>query len=680
MRSPLGSLRAKAPVAYAGRAAVLPWTGLARPQTQEAQMRAMGSVGTLYAILDRTTSAVASARWRLWKTARSGLDEDRTEVTRHLALDIWNRPNPFMDQALFVETFSQHLDLVGEGWLLIVGNPVAKALPAELWPVVPFRMLPLPHPTEFLSGYEYHGPDGEVVELGVTEVVRLIKPHPLDPYRGMGAVQTILADLDATKYSAEWNRNFFINSAEPGGIVEYERRLSDEEFNEVTARWREQHRGVANAHRVAIIEQGKWVDRKYSMRDMEFNALRAASREIIMEAFGFPKAMLGVVTDVNRANAEANETMFARWLVTPRLERIKRALNSQFLPRFGGAATGLEFDFDTVIPEDREADDRELTSKATAAQQLIGSGGYGPSVLEALGLPEIVFTPTPTPAPAGPAPALAPGTPAGPPAPAVPPPAARLALPAGTTALEQVRVDYDSALGRLLHAWAPVLEDQITALEHQVEQALEHDDVAALAAIHASPDDAERVLRDALADMADVAASRIAEEASAQGVTVTPPKVDPAVRAGDRVTVVAFGAELGAIAATVAALLAAEMAAAAAAEALRLFTPGAAAKTISRAVGRFLRGRSDRSRRERLGAALHRATNTGRIGTLRVAPNARYYADEVNDANRCEPCSMIDGHEFGSVDAADAVYGGGGYPACLGGDRCRGTVRAVWEG
>jgi hypothetical protein len=48
----------------------------------------------------------------------------------------------------------------------------------------------------------------------------------MDPYRGMGVVQTILVDLDATRASAEWNRNFFLNSAEPGGIVEVDRRLT----------------------------------------------------------------------------------------------------------------------------------------------------------------------------------------------------------------------------------------------------------------------------------------------------------------------------------------------------------------------------------------------------------------------------------------------------------------------
>src|SRR5690606_31685077 len=119
--------------------------------------------------------------------------------------------------------------------------------------------------------YVYTSPSGEQVPLAVDDVIFLRRPNPLDPYRGMSVVQTILMDIDATAASAEWNANFFRNSAEPGGIVEAERRLTDDEFSEFRARWAEQHRGVQNAHRVAVLENGlKWVDRKYTMRDMQF--------------------------------------------------------------------------------------------------------------------------------------------------------------------------------------------------------------------------------------------------------------------------------------------------------------------------------------------------------------------------------------------------------------------------
>jgi hypothetical protein len=197
-----------------------------------------------------------------------------------------------------------------------------------------------------------------------------------------------------------WNRNFFHNDASPGGIIEVDKRLDEGEFDEMTRRWREQHQGVRNAHRVAVIEQGKWVDRSFSMRDMQFSELRNVSRELIREAFGYPKPMLGSVDDINRANAEAGELVFARWVLKQRLERIKGALNHDYLPLFG--VTDLEFDYEDPTPQDRAADLAERQAAIDMAISLIEAGFDAAEVLKFLGLPDLDFT-RPKPAPAAPA-------------------------------------------------------------------------------------------------------------------------------------------------------------------------------------------------------------------------------------------------------------------------------------
>lgn len=716
MRSPLGTLFSnRAPVPYVPRShAHFPFL---QRRDAEAQMRAMGSVGTLFAIVRRTTEATSQVEWKLWRKAKSGMDEDRTEVTSHAALDLWERPNPFMPRQEFIETFQQHIDLTGEGWWVISRHP-RISIPLELWPVRPDRMEPRPDPEEFLTGYLYRGPAGEQVPLKLDEVIQLRNPNPLDPYRGMGPVQALLADIDASKYSAEWNRNFFYNSAEPGGIIEVDKRLSDDEFDEFRDRWAEQHRGVANAHRVGVLESGmKWVDRKYTMRDMQFTELRAVSREIIREAFGFPKPMLGTVDDANRANMEAAEVIFARYLLVPRLERIKQALNGELLPLFGATAKDLEFDYVDPVPADRDLEARELTAKAEAAKALVEAGAYGPEVLGAVGLPEIPFgQPDADPnrelliklvtsAPAALAPLIlpllgikVPPPPAPEPAPTPPPapdaapaeaePQARSVSvfdlararpraphthrPSPRAAqdddeddeLDQVRATFEAALEQLLGGWEAVSADQRDELVKQVQSAVEDSDPAALAALSASTEEAASVLREALVSMYSQAARQVQAEAAARGAEVQEPEVPEE--------------DLGLLAVTVAALLASGLAAAAGAEALRLLTPGAAAGEVAAGVRRFLEGLSDRGLRDGLGGALHRAQNQARLGILAlvvaVNPDAQVVAVERLDANRCEPCGEIDGRVFESISEAWAAYGTGGYHSCLGGSRCRGTV------
>lgn len=720
------ALENKAPVPYVGRGSI--GQPRYRANGSESQLRAMGSVGTLFSIVDRNATSVSAVDWHLYRKAKPGQRaKDREEVTKHAALDVWDKPNPFFTQQLLVETGQQFYELIGEEVFVVARNPSFK-LPLELWPVRPDRMHPIPGKDEYLVGWVYTSPDGLQIPLQLDEVIQIRRPNPIDPYRGIGAVQTILADLEGVALSAEWNRNFFANSAEPGGIVEIERRLSDDEFEELTSRWREQHQGTGNAHRVAILEQAKWVDRKYSMRDMQFAEMRAVSSKIIREAFGMPAFALGEVQDINRATAEAASVWFAEQITVPRLERIKQALNSQFLPMFGTTGKGLEFDYDSPIPVDREAEDRELESKARAAQILIDAGVYGPEALATAGLPDMSFgepgadknrellirlvTRAPLLAPTilpmlgfeVPDPPSA-DAPSGPPQAAL---AARLDLPArpapalpavdararkkaaGPPApdVAQVKVDHQEALDRLLGAFEPVVASWIDDLAGQIELAVDGGEAETLGSLALDVSGAAEVIRKALAGMAQTAAARMVEECAAEGVDVSAPAVDEALRAASVHHLVAFGSELVEIATAVAQVIGNGLSLSAAQEAVRLFVPGAdgAAQTGSEVAGKvkgFLSGLKGQFRSAQLSAVLHRATNVGRLATLKVAlkvrPDGRIFATEVNDKNRCKPCEDLDGTEFVSIAEAQGEYAGGPYWACQGREKCRGTFYVTWK-
>lgn len=376
------------PVPFASRAAS---NGvLVARRDAEHQMRAMTAVGTLFAIVDRMAGAVSLVDWKLYRTAKSGLKEDRQEVTTHAALDLWRKPNPFMPRQEYVETFQQHYDLTGEAWWVIARAGNAR-LPLEMWPVRPDRIMPVPDKDTFLKGYMYTGPDGDRIPLELDEVIQLRRPNPLDPYRGLSPVLSILPDLDTSRYAAEWSRAFFLNHAAPGGIIEVPNGLSDTEFDELRDRWNEQHRGVNNAHKVAILEHGTWKDRTISQRDMQFVELRGATRDAIREAYGIPKFAVGDLDDVNRAVAEAAKAWFAEQLTVPRLERIKGALNNELLPMFGPTAKGLEFDYSDPVPPDTTVEAQQLTARANAASVLISVGLDAGDVLPACGLPEMRY-------------------------------------------------------------------------------------------------------------------------------------------------------------------------------------------------------------------------------------------------------------------------------------------------
>lgn len=382
--------RAEAPIPYVARAA-MSWLSREVNRTDTvAQLSVYESVSTLHAIVNRIMTATAGVEWNLYRLPRSLDPEGRKLVTgAHPIKSLLMQPNPFQTRMTFTQAQQQHEDLAGESDIVVYRHPTL-GIPAELWLARPDRMTPNPHPTRFIDGWVYRSPDGEEVELTNDEVVQVkAGPHPRDPYRGLSAVPPAMIDLEAWELAARWNLNFFHNSAQPGGIIESPRELTDPEFERFTKRWREQHRGVANAHRVAILEGMKWVDRSYSPRDMEFVSLRGFSSETIREAFGFPKPMLGGTDDVNKAAAWAAQAIFARWLIKPRLELKREAWNLRIIPMFGALGDRMMVDFDNPIPEDREDDDRERTSVSTAVAQLVAAGFYGPDVAEHYGLPAL---------------------------------------------------------------------------------------------------------------------------------------------------------------------------------------------------------------------------------------------------------------------------------------------------
>ncbi len=266
-----------------------------------------------------------------------------------------------------------------------------------------------------MAGWIYTSPDGqEKIPLTAREVIYNRYPDPMDPLGGAGPVGSVLTDLETQRLGAEWNRAFFYNSATPGGVIQVDHALDDGEFDELVERWREAHRGVSRAHRVAVLEGGQtWVPNSMTVRDMDFGNLRTSGRDIIREALGMHKVMTGVTDDVNRANAQTGEEVFASWKIVPRLDRWKDVLNFQYLPLFGSTGVGVEFDYSFPMPLNREQDNAELVAKATAAQLLVSVGFDPGDVTKVVGLPDMGVVPLPGPVTAG---SAAPSDPAGVPA------------------------------------------------------------------------------------------------------------------------------------------------------------------------------------------------------------------------------------------------------------------------
>lgn len=375
-------------------------------------IRAFKQNGTNFANVSLIARSVAAQKWGMYRSAApsnryttsdQGSDQ-RKQLAVHAALDVLNSPAsitvssprgprrvPVWTRTGLFQISQIWLEQTGKSYWIVDNAEDSSPVPLGVWPVRPDRLVPVPDRDKYLAGWWYRSPDGrEQIPLRPDEVIFARYPDPEDPYGGCGPVRSVLTDIQAADYAAEWNKNYFINSAEPGGVIQVDHELQEDEFDDLVTRWRETHRGVARAHRIAILEAGQtWVANGHSARDMDFANLRSVMRDTIREALAMHKVMTGVSDDVNRANAQTGEEVFASWIVAPRLDLWRDVLNTQFLPLFGTTAEGNEFDYAFPTPVNREQDALELTSKANAVLSLVTAGYDQEDVLRAVGLPSM---------------------------------------------------------------------------------------------------------------------------------------------------------------------------------------------------------------------------------------------------------------------------------------------------
>lgn len=306
--------------------------------------------GWVYACVTAIAEEVATIDLQLQQLTSNGW----VNVQNHIASSTLSDVNPFMSSSDLLVATQSYLELEGNAfWYLPKGKLTRK--PAEIWPIDPSRVYVVKSGTNFIGGYAVKNERGEDVPFSVDEIIHFKRFNPLNRYRGMGTVQAAALAIDIDTYSAQWNRNFFFNSALPSATLETEGTLTAEQYTRIKAEWESRYKGVDNAHKLAVLQGGLHFNPiSISQKDMEFLEQRRLSRDEILSIFRVPKSVLGITEDVNRANAEATEYIFAKRVIRSRMQFIVDRLNEFYIPLFGEDQRKLRFTYTEPVPKDRE--------------------------------------------------------------------------------------------------------------------------------------------------------------------------------------------------------------------------------------------------------------------------------------------------------------------------------------
>lgn len=275
---------------------------------------------------------------------------DWIEVEENQALSVIEKPNQFQTKEELLWLTMMFLLAEGEApWLLNNDKN-----PTEIVLLNPQRLKAIYSEDNLISQYRYQQTNGKEKIIEAGNIVFFKFPNYQTPFRGAGIMSYVTTTLDLDKFIEDYLKYFFYNDATPGAVLQTDQILSDPIIKRLRVQFENRHKGVKNSSKMAILEAGlKWQEISSKMNEMQIPLMIDAMRDKILATFKVPKSVLGIVLDVNRANAEASDYTFSRRCILPKLKLIEAQLNQFYLPKFS-EGMNLWFEFENPVKEDME--------------------------------------------------------------------------------------------------------------------------------------------------------------------------------------------------------------------------------------------------------------------------------------------------------------------------------------
>ncbi len=268
------------------------------------------------AVRDRAIqAAIADVRGKALAAAGAQVESDHVFLR---ALDA----NPFMTRIGLLKITEIHLDLVGEAYWVKERNGLGVA--SSFWPVPPHWVIEQPTPSRPRFRVAWRSWQAEIPE---SEVVVFKEPSPANPYtRGSGIGWALGDEIEVDEYAAKMAKQLFFNQARPDFVIygfddEGEKRRFERD-------WLNRLQGFWRAHKPYFVAgEPKFHEfQRPNMEQLVYPNLRKTQRDTILQVWGAPPEMFGILESSNRATIEAAEYLFAKWIVTQRGERIRAVL------------------------------------------------------------------------------------------------------------------------------------------------------------------------------------------------------------------------------------------------------------------------------------------------------------------------------------------------------------------
>lgn len=287
----------------------------------------------VYACVRILSETLAALPLQLYRYTPGGKERVYDHPLYHLLHD---EPNPEMTSFIFRETLMSHLLIWGNAYAQIIRDRLGRV--QGLYPLRPDKMAVCRDENGQIY-YIYTKNSDENPAIKPYGQVPLRKDEVLhipglgfDGLVGYSPIAMARNAVGMTMACEEYGASFFANGASPSGVLEHPGVLKDP--SKVRDSWNAVYQGSANAHKVAVLEEGmKYQSIGIPPEEAQFLETRKFQLNEIARLYRIPPHMIGDLEKSSFNNIEQQSMEFVKYTLDPWVIRWEQAMQKAlFLP------------------------------------------------------------------------------------------------------------------------------------------------------------------------------------------------------------------------------------------------------------------------------------------------------------------------------------------------------------
>ena len=245
-----------------------------------------------------------------------------------------DEPNPEMTSFVFRETLMSHLLICGNAYAQIIRDGAGRVL--GLYPLLPDKMdVQRDDRGNIYYVYSRNSDENPMfkeygdIRLKAEDVFH-IPGLGFDGLIGYSPIAMAKNAVGMTLACEEYGASFFANGANPGGVLEHPGVLKDP--SKVRESWNSVYRGVNNAHKIAVLEEGmKYQQIGIPPEEAQFLETRKFQINEIARLYRIPPHMVGDLDKSSFSNIEQQSLEFVKYTLDPWVIRWEQSLQRSLL-------------------------------------------------------------------------------------------------------------------------------------------------------------------------------------------------------------------------------------------------------------------------------------------------------------------------------------------------------------